>query len=228
VLGFLLVATMFGALVYAILAVGGGSLGSGALDTLIVGFALWQLGATSYSSASSDIAEELRQRTIEQLCVTPLPLSLLLGLRALLHVLLGILGFVLIWLVINWLTDGRLKASPGSIVGIMSLAVPALVGTGYATAGLLLLMKRAEVMHALIYLGLISLVALPAYPVNALAFLPYTLGAAAAKAAASGVAISESVYWLIAANSVGYLVVGIGIFQFLQRRARNLGVLGHL
>jgi ABC-2 type transport system permease protein len=194
---------------------------------LIIGFVLWQLASASYSSASNDIAQETQQRTIEQLCLTPITLPQLLGIRAFLHVLLGLFVFVLVWTLVYWLTGGRLKGDFVFIVAIAALAVPSLVGVGYAMAGLLLLVKRAEIMHALIYLALISLVALPAYPVNAFSLLPYALGAATAKEVAAGGIVPIAVYGLIAVNSLAYLVIGIGTFIQLERRTRELGTLGH-
>lgn len=226
-LGFGLVSLLFGGLVYAVVAVGGRSFDSGALDTMIVGFALWQLAAASYGSASSDIAEEMRQRTIEQLCLAPLSLGWLLGVRAVLHVVFAALAFLLVWLAIHWLTAGRLQGDMAAVLGIALLSVPSLVGVGFAMAGLLLLVKRAEVVHAMVYLGLITLVALPAYPLNALALLPYALGAATAKAAAGGAQIPALVYGCIALNSLGYLVAGVLAFVLFERRSRSLGVLGH-
>lgn len=227
VLSFLLITVLFGGLIYAVVVAGGRSFDSGALDTMTVGFALWLLAAASYSSASSDIAEEMRQRTIEQLCLAPLSLSRLLGLRAVLHVIFAVLTFLLVWLAISRLTDGRLHGDLISILGIAALSVPSLVGFGFAMAGLLLLVKRAEVVYAMGYLGLVTLVALPAYPLNPLALLPYALGAATAKAAAKGAVIPALVYGCIVINSLLYLAAGVGTFVLFERRARSLGVLGH-
>lgn len=225
--GFLIVTALFGGVVYAVVAVGGRSFDSGGLDTMIVGFALWQLAAASYSSASSDIVEEMRQRTIEQLCLAPLSLGRLLGTRAALHVTFAALTFLLVWLAIHWLTDGRLKGDMALVLGIAVLSVPSLVGLGFAMAGLMLLVKRAEFAHAMVYLGLTMLVALPAYPLNALALLPFALGAATAKAAAGGAAVPALVYGCIALNSLVYLVAGVFAFALFERRSRTLGVLGH-
>lgn len=226
-LGFGLITVLFGGLIYAIAVVGDRRFDSGALDTMIVGFALWQLAAACYGSASSDVAEEMRQRTIEQLCLAPLSLGRLLGVRAVLHVVFATLTFILVWLAIDWLTDSRLQADMPLVLFIVLLSLPSLVGIGFAMGGLLLLFKRIETVHAMVYLGLITLVALPAYPINMLAVLPYALGAATAKAAATGAVIPALVYGCIAVNSFFYLAVGVLAFVLFERRSRSLGVLGH-
>lgn len=227
ILGLCFLLILFGGLVYAVLTVGGLSFDSGAMDGMIVGFALWQFAAASYGSASSDVAEETRQRTIEQLYVGPMPFAWLLGIRVLLHLLGGLFVLLIALALIDGLTAGRLNLDLLPILPAVILGAPALVGVGFAMAGLLLLMKKAEIAHGLMYIALISVVALPAYPVNAFALLPYALGAAVAKAAASGAAIPWSVYGLIALSSAVYLALGLLFFQAMERRARKLGVLGH-
>ena len=128
---------------------------------------------------------------------------------------------------LQWLTDGRLQSDLGPLLAATLLAAPSMVGVGYAMAGVLLLAKRAELTHGLMYFALISLVALPAFPANGFALLPYALGAAAAKAAAGGSVIDARTYALIAANSAAWLAAGLLLFRALERRARRLGVLGH-
>ncbi|MDR7333021.1 hypothetical protein [Roseateles asaccharophilus] len=227
VLGLVFLLGLGAALVYAVVTVGGKPLDSGALDTLIVGAVLWHFAAASYASASNDIAEETRQRTVEQLYIVPLSLARLLGLRALLHLLASAMTLCVAVAALQWLLDGRLQSDLGPLLAAALLAAPSLAGVGYAVAGVLLLAKRAELTHGLMYFALVSLVALPAFPANGFALLPYALGAAAAKAAAGGAVIDGFTYALIAANSAAWLAAGVLLFRTLERRARRLGVLGH-
>jgi|GEM_PF-2488846 len=227
VLGVTVLVTMFCALLYALMTVGGKSLASGALDTTIVGFVLWQFAIVSYSSASNDIAEETRQRTVEQLVIVPLPLAGLLAARAAIHLLAGAGVLVAGFLLVGWVADGRLQFSLADVLLPVLLASPSLMGIGYVVAGVLLLAKKLEIAHGLMYFALISLVALPAYPVNPFSLLPYALGAATAKAAAVGVDVPATVHVMIAANSAAYLLAGLVAFSWMERRARRLGLLGH-
>lgn len=219
---------LFGGLLFAVLSVSGKTLASGEADGLILGFALWMFANHAFASAGSDVAEETEQRSLEQLCLSPLPLWALLGLRTLKHTLSGGLLLVLTLLIIEAISAERLQLNYGTTLGLALLAAPSLLGMGYVLAGVLLMVKRGQMLVAAAYPLLIALVALPAYPLNAWALLPYALGAASAKALATGAVLAPSVWLWIALNSVCYLGLGLLVFHALSRRARRLGVLGHL
>ncbi|MCU7370343.1 hypothetical protein PEC18_05635 [Paucibacter sp. O1-1] len=226
-LGLGLLLSLFGGLLYAVLSVSGSALASGEADGLIVGFVLWLFAASAFGSVCQDVQEETEQRSLEQLSLGPLPLWALLSLRALLKLLGGLLMLGLTLWLAEWLAGGRLQISHGPVLAAALLAVPALIGVGYALGGLLLLVKKAELLLVVCYPAVIGLVALPAYPINAQALLPYALGAAAARASAAGAALPASVFGWIALNSLAYLLAGLLIYGVLERRARRLGVLGH-
>src|SRR5690606_24562931 len=76
---------LFGGLIFTVLSVGGSTLDSGAVDGIIVGFAIWLFANTAMSGAMGDVEEETEQRTLEQICLAPLPLGALLAVRALLQ-----------------------------------------------------------------------------------------------------------------------------------------------
>ena len=224
-LGFLV--AMFGGLLLAVLSVGGQSLASGEADGLIVGFAVWLFAISACSSASQDIQEETEQRTLEQLCIAPLPLWTLLALRAALGLLGALLALLVALGLAHVLTSGRLQGDWFATIAACLLAAPALVGVGYALAGVMLLAKKAELLLAAMFPVVIGLVALPAYPVNALGLLPYAWGAATARATAAGAQPEPLVWLLIALNGLVWALLGGLVFWWAERRARQLGVLGH-
>ena len=92
-LGFVLL--LFGGLIFTVLSVGGGSLESGSVDGIIVGFAVWLFASTAMGGAMGDVAEETEQRTLEQICLAPLPLGTLLAVRAVLQLGGGLLMLVI-------------------------------------------------------------------------------------------------------------------------------------
>lgn len=226
-LGFLFIIGLFCALLFSVVSVSGKSVASGSLDTMIVGFVLWLFATGSYNSAANDVAEESRHRTIEHIYVAPVGFARILAQRAVLHLAVAALLLAVGMWIAGRLTAGRIHVDVLQVLGTALLAAPALAGVGYAVAGLLLLMKKVQVMHALMYFVLIGLVALPAYPVNGLALLPYALASAAVKASVAGAAIGPGVYLLIGLNSAVYLALGLLAFRLLERHARRLGVLGH-
>jgi ABC-2 type transport system permease protein len=224
-LGFL--AAMFGGLLFAVLSVGGRSLASGEADGLIVGFAVWLFALSACSSASQDVQQETEQRTLEQLCIAPLPLWTLLALRAVLALLGALLTLLVALGLAHALTSGRLQSNWFATIAACLLAAPALVGLGYALAGVMLLAKKAELLLTAMFPVVIGLVALPAYPVNALGLLPYALGAATARATAAGAQPEPLVWLLIALNGLVWALLGGLVYGWTERRARQLGVLGH-
>jgi ABC-2 type transport system permease protein len=224
-LGFLV--AMFCGLLFAVVSVGGRSLASGEADGLIVGFAVWLFALSACGSASQDVQQETEQRTLEQLCIAPLPLWGLLALRAVLTLLGALLTLLVALGLAHALTGGRLQGDWFATIAACLLAAPALVGLGYALAGVMLLAKKAELLLTAMFPVVIGLVALPAYPVNALSLLPYALGAATARATTAGAQPEPLVWLLIALNALVWAVLGGLVYAWTERRARQLGVLGH-
>lgn len=225
-LGFGLVASLFGGLLFAVLQASNASLAAGGADGLIAGFAVWVFASAAAQGSSSEIMQETEQRSVEQLSLAPIRLETLLALRLLLDLLMALALLMLTLGLAQLLTGGRVTLN-AAVLGLAILGVPALVGIGYALAGVMLLVKRGEVVVMAAFPLLIGLIALPAYPLNALAWLPYALCAAAARAAAGGVHIPSDVWGWIALNGLIYLIAGRYVFTRLLRRARELGVLGH-
>lgn len=226
--GLALVTILFTGLLVAISVVGDSDISSGKLDGLIVGFALWIFATAAYSSSSHDIADETRARTIEQICVAPISLATVLGIRACIRLLRGAFALGLILLAIEMVTEGRLNLKYYPILLLSLLAAPGLAGLGYLMAGLILLVKRAETAQALMYPALIALVALPAYPLNMLSALPYALGAAAARASSAGQVIAISTYFSVLGISLIWLFGGILSFRGFVKIAKSKGLIGHL
>lgn len=222
-----LVLFLFGGLVFTVLSVSGSTLESGSVDGIIVGFALWLFASSAMGGAMGDVTEETEQRTLEQICLAPLSLGALLGLRALLQLAGGLILLVVTLMIIEAATVGRLQMQYGPTLGAALLAAPSLLGVGFALAGVLLLAKKGAMVQVVTFPLLLGLIALPAYPMNELAFLPYALGAAAARASASGAVLEPLVFGAIALNSACYLALGVLLYRRFEQHARKLGVLGH-
>ena len=224
-LGLLLV--LFGGLLVAVSQVGNSDFRTGQLDGLMVGFILWLFAITAYASSSHDVADETRARTIEQLCASPIDLWALLGIRTVIRVASGAVILLIALLVIGVVTGGRIHQNFGVVLVLAGLSAPSLMGLGYIMGGIILVAKKAETAQALTYPALIALVALPAYPINWMAVLPYSLGASAARAELSGAAVSGLTYAAIALNSAVWCCCGVLAFHFLERFAKRKGLLGH-
>ena len=225
--GFVLILGSFVGLLHAVIAAGEMSIHSERLNGLILGFVLWMYAGTAYSSTSSEVAEEIRARSLEQLCMGPLPLWRILAIRAILHIAGGTLILLLSFTVIAWLGREELHLLDPAVLGIVLLAAPSLLGFGYMVAGVLLVIRKMETLQLLVYPGLIALIALPVYPLNGFAALPFAYGASAARFAVGGGALGTLDFIVVASNSLGWLMLGIVVFKRFEREARRLGVMGH-
>ncbi len=226
--GFAIILALFVGLLFAVSTFGKLSIQSGTLDGVILGFAIWMFAGAAYSSSASEIAEEIRQRTLQQIAMSPKPLWVMLLVRATVNISSGLTILLLMLIGVDIVTGFRLGLSYLQLLALMALAAPALLGVGLAVAGVLLIARKVDMLQALIYPALVALVSLPAYPVNATILLPFAFGAAAARSAASGQALQATDYVLIVCNSAAWLCAGLVAFRAMDRKARLLGVMGHV
>ena len=203
--------------------------GGDSLDVLILGFAIWMFANGCYSSSSQDVVEEINNGSIEQLCLVPFSLPYILAVKTIVNIMSS---FVLFFVLLNILfyTTGR-DVEINYFILFLSLifSAPSLIGIGFCMAGVILVHKRASILPSLIFVALIGIVSVDAYPINYYSLLPFSLGAAVAKEAVSNIVI-ESLFmpfFIIVLNSIFYLLLGLLVFSYCDCYARSRGILGH-
>lgn len=225
---FALMMIIFGGVIFSLMSVGDVSLQSGKLDHLIVGFALWMFASSTFSSAANEVGEEIRQRTLEQLCLCPTPLFRILGMRSAIRLLGAIVTLSITLLFANIVSEGRIGGNYLEILALLLLAAPSVMGLGYLVAGVVLIFRKGEAIQLLVYPCLIALIAIPAYPLNFSVILPYAFGASAVKAMNENEIIGVFDFSIVLLNSTIWIILGSSVFLRLERRARRLGVMGHI
>lgn len=228
VAAFMATLSVFAGLVYAVVALGGSAIASGKLDGLLIGFSLWMFASTTYAGTANQVAEEIRQRTLEQLYIASMPLWQILGIRALIKTAGGACLLFAMLATIHLMLGGRLQMPYLQMMATMLLAAPSLIGLGYMMSGFLLLARKAEAVQMLVYPALIGVIAYPAYPLNIGSALPFSLGASMTRQLGSGNPLPWSSYLALSVVSLAWLLAGLAIFHWLDRHARRLGVIGHL
>jgi ABC-2 type transport system permease protein len=198
-------------------------------SSLALGFVLWSFASTAYNGIAGETSDEVRGRTLEQLCVVASPLPVVLIVRCGLQIIGALLG-TLVLLHVTFFIVGRAVDVPvAPLIIILLVAAPSLIGLGLIMSGLSVLFKQAEAVNALMLLGVIALVGVPAYPANLLSILPFSHAAAWIIAEQSTLSLSGE--WLrlllVSGNAVFYLVIGIVVFDACYRAARRRGTLGH-
>lgn len=198
-------------------------------SSLALGFVLWSFASSAYSGIAVETADEIKGQTLERLCTVGQPLQVLLIVRCGLQIAGAVLGTLVLLHVAFWIVGRSLEVPIAPLIVILLLAAPSLVGLGFFMSGLSVVFKQAESVNALMLLGVIALVSLPAYPVNALAILPFSH--AAAWIIAEQGSLSLTGQWtrllLVAGNSALYMAFGLAMFGACYRAARRRGTLGH-
>lgn len=198
-------------------------------SSLALGFVLWSFASAAYSGIAGETADEVRGRTLEQLCVVAHPLPVVLMVRCGLQIIGALLGTLVLLHVTFWVVGHAVDVPVAPLIIILLVAAPSLVGLGLIMSGLSVLFKQAEAVNAVMLLGVIALVGAPAYPANVLAILPFSH--AAAWIIAEQGTLSLAGHWLrllfVAGNAMFYVAAGMAVFNACYRAARRRGTLGH-
>lgn len=198
-------------------------------SSLALGFILWSFASAAYSGIAGETTDEVRGRTLEQLCVVASPLRVVLMVRCGQQIIGALLGTLVLLHVTFWFVGRAVDVPVAPLIIILLVSAPSLVGLGFIMSGLSVLFKQAEAVNAVMLLGVIGLVGAPAYPANVLAILPFSHAAAWIIAEQSTLSLSG--HWLrlllLAGNAMFYLFAGMAVFGACYRAARRRGTLGH-
>jgi len=212
--------------------IGGGISAFGqTLDALIIGWFLWTMAQSAYSSLSAEITQESRWGTLEQLFMSPHGFGRILGVKVFVNMLLSMLmGTLMLGLMM--MTTGRsLALDFVSILPIVVLTLLTVVGVGYVFAGLALVYKQISNVSQLMQFVLVGLIAAPAAKIPALTALPLVQGSKMLqRTMREGVHIWQFApldLGILAGTAIVYSVTGYLIFMFCLHVARDRGVMGH-
>ncbi|MNB70739.1 ABC-2 type transporter [compost metagenome] len=198
-------------------------------SSLALGFVVWSFASASYSGVAGEAADEVRRRTLEQLCVVGRPLAVILLVRSSVQIAGALTGTLVLLHVTFWIVGLPLDVPVLPLITILLVSAPSLLGLGLIMGGLSVLFKQAEAVNALMLLGVVALVGLPTYPGNMLALLPFSHAAAWIIAEQDGLLLKGEGPRLlfIVGNAAVYLAVGLAVFNACYRAARRRGTLGH-
>lgn len=210
---------------------GGAGVIGDTLDAIIVGWFLWTMAVSSYSSLSSEVTQESRWGTLEQLFMTPHGFGVVLTTKVVVNVLTSLLmGGIMLSLMI--VTTGRtFTVDLLSVVPIVILTLMTTIGLGYVLAGLTLVYKKISSVRQIAQFGLVGLIAAPAVDVPMLRVLPLVQGSAMLQET-----MREGVrFWhfpmsdiaVLVGTALVYWAIGYAIFMFCSRVARKRGVMAH-
>ncbi|USZ68750.1 ABC transporter permease [Halorussus salilacus] len=223
-----------GYLFFVLLFFGGRQIAPTAIDSsiegIIVGYFLWMLIMSAYSSIAGDITREAQWGTLEQLYMSPLGITSVVGIKTVVNVFVSLLisGILLGLMLVT--TGEYLALDLLTVVPITVLTLTPAVGLGYVFGGLALLYKRVENAFRILQFVFIGLIAAPVGQFPALKVAPFSLGSALLQDAMGGGArlweLPAGDLALLVGVAVAYLLAGYLAFRHIQREARRRGVLG--
>ncbi|WP_135851117.1 ABC transporter permease [Halorussus salinus] len=204
---------------------------SSSIEGIVVGFFLWTLATASYVDISQDIGKDAKWGTLERHLMTPFGFGVVLASKSVAKLLREAVMAVALLVVMLLLTGVELRLDVLTVVPILVATLASVFGLGFAMGGLTLLYKQIGNWAALLQFGFIALVAAPTLDLGWARLLPLAQGSALLqRAMTDGTRLWEfpaTDLGILLATGIGYLLAGYLVFQFAQRRARRLGVLGH-
>ncbi|MGD8752958.1 MAG: ABC transporter permease [Anaerolineales bacterium] len=228
---------MFAAIVVILNGVSGGDLGGKEQLLIMVGWITWIVAGDCMMEIPAEVSNEAETGTLEQLCLNPVPLSLVLALRSVAYFLgVGAKGVIAAVVLIFFITP--LSFLPALFI-LFFLSLIGAYGMGYMFGGIAMVFKRVSALTNLVFSLMIFLtgafVGLESFGwvFHALRFLlPLTWGISLMRSTLVGEAtlfslIQSGELFYLALHSLVYLALGLTIFILGYRRARIKGTLAH-
>jgi ABC-2 type transport system permease protein len=228
---------MFAAAVILLSGILGGNFNKEASLLLAAGWLTWTVASDGMAELPQSISDEARTGTLEQLCITPVPLSVILVVRSLVYFLgVGARG-ILAAAILSFFV-APLSLSP-IILFLFLMSLIGAYGLGFLFAGLALIFKRVKALTNLVFSLMIfftgAFVGLEStgwvFQVLKILF-PLTWGISLMRQVVSGSAnltllIHNGALLWLAIHSIVYLFIGLGLFGWGYWTARKTGTLGH-
>ena len=228
---------MFGAVVVILNGITGGAYGAQERTLVLVGWLAWQVAGRVMAHLSDAISEEAQAGTLEQVCLSPVPLAAVVAARSVAYLLTaGAEGIVAAVVLVFFV--GPLRVGAG-LLAVFLVSLVGAYGMGFLFAGLALVFKRTSSLTNLVFSLMIfftgAFVGLErlGWAFTATRFLfPLTWGISLMRAMLAG-NVTFPVLWKngalvgLSLHSTVYLAVGLGVFARGYRAARQKGTLGH-
>ncbi len=201
------------------------------LESTIVGFALWIFAILGFSELSWSILEEARNGTLEQLYISPVSFGRISGYRVLASFMVNLLLMSAFLMAMMVGTGHYLNLDPGVLL-LVFLTLLSVYGIGYMMGGLALIFKKVQATLSIFQFLFIVLLMIPAALDSAIIYvLPVSWGSVLINdVMVRGTPFLElplNSVMILLLNSLAYFAVGYLVFGYLEKIAKQKGLLGH-
>lgn len=194
-------------------------------------FLVWSLAAFVFIEIAFIFTLEAQEGTLEQLAMSPFGLAQVVLFEAVVA-LVGNVVVIAALLLLIMLTTGRwLHIDLVSVLPLLLITMTSVFGLGLALGGLALVFKRIQAFFQILQFGFLAVVSAPIDSFPWMKFLPLSWGSHLLRQTmVEGRSILEMPsgdLLFLAVHSLVYLTLGILIFNRVDRKAREHGLLGH-
>ncbi len=201
------------------------------IEGLLIGYWLWIGVIMSWSVFAWSVIQYAQQGLLEQLFMTPWGLRGILTLEAAASFVLDLLLNLLLLVVFMLMSGHWLRLEPVTTFLLYVATLLPGYGIGYALAGLAMRFKNIQSLFNLMQFFVIGLQAMPVdrYPwLNVFPFAQSTrMLIQHVRMGTLWWEFSWQVWAIVLAQAAGYLVFGLWVYGWLERAARERGLLAH-
>jgi len=198
---------------------------------LIVSNAFWFLLMMGVSSMGWELSAEALRGTLEQLYMSTVPPYLILLFRMIATMLINTVLLALL-ITLSMLTTGQwLTVDVTTLVLVLPPTFLAVMGLGYAVAGLTIVYKQMNAVLQLLQFALMGIAFVPLTAVPLFELAPTAKGIDMIRqvmAAGTPLATFTALDWAtLVGTGAFWFVLGLGVYLLFERRSMNRGLLGH-
>jgi ABC-2 type transport system permease protein len=215
---------------------GGAPLGS-SLDGLVIRYYIWFFVIMALNQMGFTLEIETQVVTLEQLALNRWGILRILITRALVSMTFGFIQATILLTLILVSTRRMLHVNFFADILVLVVTIAGLYGFGLILGGATLIFKRVGQVGAILQfvflmLAFLPLDKMPAGARSVAVFLPMTLGSQTlvnlmvAQQPFFSPTIVGNLGW-VALNSAVYIAIGVFIFRYCERVAKEYGLLGH-
>lgn len=230
--GIVIITSVFYGLFLSAQYMAGPSLGFGdRLDAVVIGYVLWSLVLYIVNDIAIGLQAEAQTGTLEQVFMSPFGAPQVFFARAIASLVLrlGLISGIL--LILMGITGSRLAFPLALLLPLMTLLLAG-YGLAFAMGASALIFKRVQQVLGVFQFALLFLIAAPTEEWSGVArWLAWALPMLPSTALLRGLmARGESLDWgllgVAIANGLVYFGLGLGLFRWAERAAKQRGSLG--
>jgi ABC-2 type transport system permease protein len=202
----------------------------GSLEGTIVGFFVWTFTIYAFSNLSWNLTNEAQTGTLEQLYLAPCGFKWVGACTIVSDFVFSFVPIMLLLVAMMATTGKWLRVDLISLVPLLLITLLGGHGVGFALGGLALVFKRIQALFQIVQFVFIGLLVIPIH-VPVAKYLPLAMGNyLIRRTMVDGVRLwrlPPADVLIAVAVGAAYLAVGIAIFSWCERVAKNRGLLGH-